>query len=152
MISFKTLLIATAVVSIAGISGAAEARNYVTTESAAVINTPSTVVVETPVVTRVIGGRVVAVGPTVAADSKIAVGTRKVGMVGGRPYPIEKMHAENTTVTATPSGLVERKEITKAGGTINVNSGGEYYTSTDGAFYADPAWNVNVHSSGGYND
>jgi len=147
MTIFKTLLLATAV-GFAGIASGAQAETYVTTSHYA--TNGNNVLVSNPDVVilpgRAIGGR------TVASKSMIAVGTRKVGLVGSRPYPIVASHIENTTVHDTPMGLVERTEVTNSGGVINVNSGGDYYTDSNGSYYADPAFNVRVHSSGGYND
>jgi len=142
MITFKTLLLATAVGVAAIASSGVSAATYVNADTGA-----TTTVTTTRHPGAVMHGR------TVASESMIAVGTRKVGMVGGRPYPIEATHAESTTVKATPRGVVERTEVTTSGGPINVNStGGAYYTSTDGSYYADPAFNVDVYSTGSYND
>jgi len=146
MTTFKTLLLATAL-GVAGLSSvSAGAATYVATDNYVTSVNGAPVVVAAP--TRVVGGH------TVASQSMIAVGTRKVGHVGGRPYPIEASHAERTTVRATPHGLVERTVVTDAGrGPVNVNSsGGNYYTDTDGSYYADPAFNVNVYTTGSFND
>ncbi|HEY8964405.1 MAG TPA: hypothetical protein VIN59_08105 [Alphaproteobacteria bacterium] len=144
MSNFKTLLLATAV-SVAGFAGAADAATYVSQSTAYSSAAPGVVVTTAPA-TRIVGGR------TVAAESMIAVGTRKVGHIAGRPYPIENAHVENTTYRATPHGVVGHTEVTTAGGPIHSTEGGDYYTETDGSFYADPAWNVNVYTTGSFND
>lgn len=139
MTNFKTLLLATAI-GVAGLSGAANAGTVVSTNTDVMINGTHVAVPAARV-----GGRVV------ASDSQIAVGTRKVGMVGGRPYPIEKAHAETTTVRQTRNGLVARTEVSSTGVIDPANSGGNYYTETDGSFYADPAFDVNVYKTGSFN-
>jgi hypothetical protein len=144
MTTLKSLLLASATLAAGFVSLGAHAAVYTSTST----TTSETVTAPAPTVTytRIVGGRPVAV------NSTVAVGTRKVGMVGYHPYPIEAAQTEKTVIHDTPTGLVAHTRVSHTGGEIVPDHGGPYYTATDGSFYADPAWNVQVHSSGGYND
>lgn len=94
----------------------------------------------------------------VTQQSFVAVGTRKVGIVGSRPYPIEASRVESSTVQTTRVGNHAHTEVTTTTTAtptpVNFQSGGGvYYTDQTGArYYADPALNVVVRPSGSFND
>ncbi|MCB1539128.1 MAG: hypothetical protein H6865_07725 [Rhodospirillales bacterium] len=81
------------------------------------------------------------------------IGTRKVGMVGDRPYPIIAAHVNGEFVgdfAAMKHGRV--KTMIKHEPIDYTTGGGNYYTSSGGAYYADNGLNIHVHDMGNFNN
>lgn len=108
-------------------------------------------------------------GNQVINQTYTAVGTRKVGMVGSRPYPLQASHVESTSVRVKPetTTIVNGPGVVAAGSsntsvttytTTNgqpvsySTGGGNYYTENGTRFYANPDLNIAVHSTGSFND
>lgn len=112
-------------------------------------------------------------GHEVTHESYTAVGTRKVGLVGYHPYPMVASHAETNTVrtsapetvtyTTAPGVVVTNPNGRIASSSTVVTStndapiaystgGGQYYTEDGTPYYSNPNLNVNVRSTGSFND
>lgn len=92
-------------------------------------------------------------------ESYTAIGTRKVGIVGSRPYPLEASHVESSTVETTRHGRVMNSAVTSSTTTtgspevINYQTGGgTYYTDSGTQYYSDPALNIKVRNTGSFNN
>ncbi len=108
-------------------------------------------------------------GQEVMHESYSAVGTRKVGLVGYHPYPLQASHVESNTVrvdepttvisTGYPAAGIAANSsssvttVTRNGQPINYTTGGgQYYTEDGTAFYRNPGLNIAVHQTGAFND
>lgn len=93
-----------------------------------------------------------------------AVGTRKVGMVGYRPYPLVATQVDSRTVNVKNDGetvvyttqdgapvAAESKTVTTTRSEAPISystGGGTYYTTAGTKYYRDPALNIDVRSTG----
>ena len=102
---------------------------------------------------------------TVTAKEKIitqtsyTVGTRRVGMVGGRPYPLIISQTDTHTVkTSKHQGVkatTETSTSTVVSGTepfSYASEGGTYYTSGGAPYYPNGELNIHVVNTGAFND
>lgn len=97
-------------------------------------------------------------GNQVYASSSYTASTRRVGMVGGRPYPtIYKQVTESVVETADGNsripGLVKTRKtiVSKSDPVVFVSEGGTYYTSTGEDYYAGNS-NIRVVETGHFRD
>lgn len=149
MKTFKTLLLAGAMtVTVGAFAGSANAETIYTS-----VAPGTTVTTVTP-------------GAKVTTEQYSVVGTRKVGMVGYRPYPLKASHVESTSVStdraptqvvyspnASVSSSTSVSTVTTSGEPIAYSmGGGNYYTENGTRYYRDPALNIDVRSTGSFND
>lgn len=149
MKNFKTLMLAGAVaVSVGALSGIAKAETIYTE-----VAPGATVTTVTP-------------GAKVTTEQYSVIGTRKVGLVGYRPYPLKASHVESTSVStdrtptqvmyspnATVSSSTSVSTTTTSGEPVSYSvGGGDYYTENGTRYYRDPALNIDVRSTGSFND
>jgi len=104
-------------------------------------------------------------GAKVVNQQYTVVGTRKVGMVGYRPYPMKSSRVESTsvstagapsTVVYAPSNVSSSSSVstvTTTGEPVSYTTGGgDYYTENGVRYYRDPSLNINVRGTGSFND
>lgn len=103
-------------------------------------------------------------GTKIVNEEYRVIGTRKVGMVGYRPYPLKASHVESTTVSTdnptrviySPANVTTTSSstlVTTQGEPVSYSTGGgDYYTENGVRYYRDPALNINVRSTGSFND
>lgn len=150
MKNFKTLLLAGAMTLTVGAFASSANAETIYTEVAP----GQTVTTVTP-------------GAKVTTEQYSVIGTRKVGMVGYRPYPLKASHVESTSVSTDrdPTRVVYSPNATNVSTSSSVSTvttsgepvsystgGGNYYTENGTRYYRDPALNIDVRSTGSFND
>jgi hypothetical protein len=143
----NVILAGAALVTLGSFTGAAKADTVYTTVA------PGTTVTTTS-------------GPTkeYTHEQYTAIGTRKVGMVGYRPYPLVASKVDSRTVNVKGDSdtvvyrTVDGAPLATESSTVTTSTssapisytsgGGTYYTTAGQKYYRDPALNINVRSTG----
>ncbi len=100
-----------------------------------------------------------AVSGKVVEHSDLTISTRRVGMVGNRPYPlVVKQSQSHTVITSEKEGVnVTTKMNSSTRTSVNEpyqynSQGGTYYTSEGQKYYTDGNLNLSIVGSGSFND
>lgn len=100
----------------------------------------------------------------VVNETYTAIGTRKVGLVGYRPYPMKASRVESSTVINNPArtvvytpgvGATTSSSVittTDGGPVAYTTGGGTYYTEDGLRYYRNPNLNISVRRTGSFND